>query len=79
MKVEFSMDEIQQMFDCVVDEIVGLGLDKHDRAAIRRWRSETMTAASPAMQLLAEKVNAELQRTHDRSEVSAIKKPDWAR
>jgi hypothetical protein len=79
MKVEFNLDEIQQMFDCVVDQLVAVDLDKHDRAALRRWRSQTMTPTSAGMQLLAEKINAELQRTHDRSEVSAIKKPDWAR
>lgn len=79
MKVQFSVDEIRHMFDAVVDQIVELNLDKHDRAAIRRWRSESMTPGSAAMQLLAEKINSEIQRTHDRSEVSAIKKPDWAR
>ncbi|MBM3140877.1 MAG: hypothetical protein FJZ92_11900 [Chloroflexi bacterium] len=78
MKVEFSVEEIQRMIDSVVDELVELKLDKSDRAKIRRWRSNTMTAVSPAMQLLAEKVNAEIQRTHDQSLASPIKKPDWA-
>jgi hypothetical protein len=69
MKVEFTI---------VVDEILELEMDKTDRANIRRWRSESMGAAEASMKLLAEKVNAELQRTHSRSEVSPIKKPDWA-
>lgn len=79
MKVEFSVEEVQNMFDTIVDQLVDLDMDKTDRATLRRWRTERMKAGSPMMQLLAEKVNAELQRTHDRSEVSAIKKPDWAR
>ena len=37
-----------------------------------------MSPGSAAMQLLAEKINVGLQREHDRSEVSPIKKPDWA-
>ena len=78
MKVEFSVDEVWQMMDSVVAQLVALPLGKQDRAALRRWRSDTMGATSPAIQLLAEKVNAELQRSHDRSEVSPITKPDWA-
>ncbi len=78
MKVEFTLEEIQRMLDAVVDELVELKLDKTDRAKLRRWRSNTMTPTSASMQLLAEKVNAEIQRTHDLSEASPIKKPDWA-
>jgi hypothetical protein len=36
-----------------------------------------MTPSSPAMQLLSQKVNAEIQGSHDRTQVSPIKKPDW--
>ncbi len=63
MKVEFTIEEIQQLVDAVVDQLVELKLDKTDRAKLRRWRSTTMTGTSAAMQLLAEKVNAEIQRT----------------
>ncbi len=66
------------MMDAIVDELVALDVSRQDRAALRRWRSDEMRPSSPAMHLLAEKVNAELQRQHDRSEVSPIKKPDWA-
>ena len=78
MKVELSVDEIQTLFDTVIDELVALKVDKTDRAALRRWRSGSMTASSPAMQLLAEKINIEIQRSHDLSVASPIKKPDWA-
>ena len=77
MKVEFTAEEINAMLDAVVDQIVDLKLDRADKAAIRRWRTDTGPGTA-AMQLLTEKVNAELQREFNRSEVSAIKKPDWA-
>ena len=37
-----------------------------------------MTATSPEMKLLTEKVNRELQRTHDSNLRTGIVKPDWA-
>lgn len=77
MKVEFSAEEVWTMMDSVVDQLVALDIDKKDRAAIRRWRSGEMSLGSPVMKLLAEKVNAELQRAVGRNEASPIKKPDW--
>ena len=79
MKVEFNVDECHRLFEAVIDELVGLDMDKKDRATLRRWRSGEMTPGSPLMKRLAEKINAEVQQSHDRSEVSAIKKPDWVR
>jgi len=78
MKVEFTVEEVQAMANFVLDQIAGLdGLDKKDRAALKRWRGDDMRPSSPNMKLLAEKVNAELQRIHEAAHVSAIKKPDW--
>ncbi len=78
MKVEFTIDEVATMMDAVIDEIVELDLNKSDRAKLRRWRADEMGGGSALMQLLAQKVNEELERTHTRSEVSDIRKPDWA-
>ncbi len=78
MKVEFDTEEVHEMFGAIVDELFALKLDRSDRAAVRRWRSDDMKAGSPAIAILTEKVNAALQRQHDRTEVSPIKKPDWA-
>ena len=77
MKVEFTPEEVNAMFDAVLDEIIDLKLGRTDTAALRRWRTDT-SPGTAAMQLLTEKVNNELQREYGRSEVSAIKKPDWA-
>lgn len=78
MKVEFSVEECHTMFDAVLDQLVELDLDKTDRATLRRWRSSAMKPGTPLMNALADKINSEVQRSHDRSLVSAIKKPDWA-
>lgn len=77
MKVEFSIEECHRLFEAVIDDLVSVDMSKTDRATLRRWRSEQMTPGSPLMQRLAQKMNAEIQQSHDRSEVSAIKKPDW--
>ena len=77
MKVEFSIEESQAMLSRVLDSLLELELKAADGAAIRRWRTDT-SPGSAAMQLLTERVNDELQREYDRSEVSPIKKPDWA-
>ncbi len=78
MKVEFDTEEVHEMFGAIVDELFTLKLDRSDRAAVRRWRADDMKAGSPAIAILTEKVNEALQRQHDRTEVSPIKKPDWA-
>lgn len=78
MKVEFSVEECHRMFEAVIDELVAVEMDKGDRATLRRWRSADMTPGTALMQRLAEKMNAEIQQSHTRSEISPIKKPDWA-
>lgn len=78
MKVQFTVEEIHTMFQAIVDQVVALNLDKKDRASVRRWAAEQMTPGEPAMRRLADKVNEHVQNAHDRSEVSPIKKPDWA-
>jgi hypothetical protein len=78
MKVEFTVEEVQAMVFHVLDQIGDLdGFTRADKTALKRWRSEALRAGSPDMQLLAEKVNADLQRIHDSAHVSAIQKPDW--
>jgi len=78
MKVEFTVEEIHAMFEEVVDQIVAIDLDKKDRAAIRRWAAADMKSGEVLMRRLSDKINEQIQHAHDRSEVSPIKKPDWA-
>lgn len=78
MKVEFTVEEIHSMFQEVVDQIVAIDLDKKDRAAIRRWAAADMKPGEVLMRRLSDKINEQVQHAHDRSEVSPIKKPDWA-
>ena len=78
MKVEFAVDEVMTMASAVIDGLLESQFGRKDGAAIRRWRNEHLTASSDEMRLLAEKVNAEVQRTHDHSLKSGIQKPDWA-
>ena len=77
MKVEFDVEEVWTMMNSVLDQLVALDMNTADRATLRRWRSDEMTPGSPATKLLAEKMNIEIQGTHERSELSPIKKPDW--
>ncbi len=77
MKVQFNADEAHSMLEAILQDVAGLKLDQHDRAAVRRWLADDMKAASPGIERLTEKINVELEHEHDYSEVSAIKKPDW--
>ena len=77
MKVEFTVEEAHRMFEAVMDDVLALNLSAKDKAAIRRWRAQEMTPGELVMQNLARKLNEEIQRSHDRAEVSQIKKPDW--
>ena len=77
MRVEFNVDECRRMFEAVIDQLYDLGLDKKDRASLRRWSTDETGPGDPLMQRLAENISSQVQRNHDRSEVSQIKKPDW--
>ena len=78
MNVEFSVEEVQAMALYVVEQVGGLdGFSKADRAALKRWQNDALRVGSPSMKVLADKVNAELQRIHESAHVSPIQKPDW--
>ena len=78
MKVELSIDEVLVMADAILDGIGEAELSRKDASTLRRWRNQTVTATSPVMKLLTEKVNRELQHTHDSNVRTGIVKPDWA-
>ena len=77
MKVELSIDEVLVMAETILDGVGEAGLSRKDAATLKRWRNQTVTATSPEMQLLTEKVNRELQHTHDSNLRTGIVKPDW--
>jgi len=52
-------------------------LSDADRASLRRWRSESMTAGSESMKELTAKINVDIDRALKSKEKSAILKPDW--
>ena len=79
MKVELSIDEVVVMADAILDAIgESAELSRKDAATLKRWRNSTVTATSPELKLLTDKVNSELQRAHDGSLRTGIVKPDWA-
>lgn len=77
MKVEFTIDEVLAMANSVLDGLGEEEFSRSDLAAIRRWRNDHITPRSDEMARMAEKINEEVQRTHDHSQRSHIQKPDW--
>lgn len=77
MKVQFTIDEVLAMANSVLDGLSEEEFSQADAAAMRRWRNEHLTARSDEMARLTEKINEEVQRTHDHSQRSGIQKPDW--
>ena len=78
MKVEFTVDECHQMFEAVIENLAKENFSSEDNYSLENWRTNDTKPGSLLMNNLAEKINREVQGQHDRSEVSPIKKPDWA-
>lgn len=78
MKLELDREEAREVLVMIVDRLLEeAGLGDEDRAALRRWRSEGMTAGSEGMKELTAKMNADIDRALKSKEKSAIVKPDW--
>ena len=77
MQVQFTIEEVLAMANSVLDGLSEDEFSRSDMAAIRRWRNDHLTPRSDEMARLAEKINEEIQRTHDHSQKSGIQKPDW--
>ena len=78
MKLELDSDEARELLALIVERLLDeAGLPDSDRAALRRWRSESMLAGSDGMKDLTAKVNADIDRALKSKEKSAIQKPDW--
>ena len=78
MKVELEREEAHSLMALIVERLLDEGaLADKDRAALRRWRSENMTAGADGMIELTTKVNADIERALKTKAKSAVMKPDW--
>jgi len=78
VKVELEPDEAWELMSLVVARLADEAVLAHgDRAALRRWRSESMQPSGDGMRLLTEKVNTDIAATQGRKRSSHIRKPDW--
>ena len=77
VKVELEIDESWELMSFVVNRILEeTKLEKHDKANVRRWKSNEMRAGRVEMEALHEKLNADLSRLWDVRKKSEIKKGD---
>ena len=78
MKLELDAQEARELLVVLLDRLIEeAGLSDADRASLRRWRSESMTAGSESMKELTAKINVDIDRALKSKEKSAILKPDW--
>ncbi len=78
MKVELEPDEAWELMSLVVAHLADeADLTDSDRAALRRWRSESMQPSGDGMRVLTDKINLDMAATAGRKRGSRIRKPDW--
>lgn len=78
MKFEFEVEEARELLTTVVERVLAdLKLDTKDRAALRRWHTETMRPGSAGMRELAAKINEDISRALETRSRSALLKHDW--
>ena len=78
MRLELEAEEARELFLAIAERISeGAGLGDEDRAALRKWRTESMRPGSEAMRELTAKVNADIERTLRDKQRSPMVKPDW--
>jgi hypothetical protein len=78
MRLELEPEEARELLALIVDRLADeAGFKDADRAALRRWRSESMRAGSEGMRELTAKLNEDIARTLQRKAKSAVRKPDW--
>ena len=78
MRLELDLEESHQLFTAIVDSLLeDISFGDADRAAIKRWRSESMRTGSEGMKELAARINADIERALTNKAKSAIMRPDW--
>ena len=78
VKVELDVEEAWAVFSQVVNHMLDeVELNKSDKAAIRRWKSNEMRPGREEMDALHEKMNDDIERLWSVRRKSEIRKPDW--
>jgi hypothetical protein len=78
MHLELDLEESHQLFSTVSAALLAdIKFSTADSAALKRWRSKSMTPGSEGMKELAAKINADIARALENKAKSAVIKPDW--
>jgi hypothetical protein len=78
VKVDFAPEEAWELMSVVVARLLDeAGLPDKDRAAVRRWRSDSMQPGGEPMRALTRKINDDLAQVLARKERSQLRRPDW--
>ena len=78
MKLQLDTEETRELLALILDRLLGdAAFSDEDRAAVRRWQSQSMRPGSAGMRELTSKVNSDIARTLETKARSAAIKPDW--
>lgn len=78
MRIEVDLEESHQLFTAVTYAILKeVKFSTADGAALKRWRSKSITPGSEGMKELAANINADIARALENKAKSAVIKPDW--
>ena len=78
VKVELDIEEAWAVMSRIVNQMLDeVELDKSDRAAIRRWKSNEARPGREEMDAIHEKMNEDIERLWSVRKKSEIRKPDW--
>ena len=78
VKVELDVEEAWAVMSRIVNQMLDeVELDKSDRAAIRRWKSNEVRPGREEMDAIHEKMNEDIERLWAVRRKSEIRKPDW--
>ncbi len=78
MKLELEPEEVLELLDVITTRLLDeAGLSDGDRAALRRWRAESVRPGSDGMRELTAKLNADVARVLQTKARSAVMRHDW--
>jgi len=78
VKVELDIEEAWAVMNRIIGRMLDeTELEKSDRAAVRRWKSNGWRPGREEMDALHEKINADIERLWAVRRKSEIRRPDW--